>query len=281
MRRHMNPNLIFKNRQPLSVDEVRFHAPSVFGEDAHESRTGRYQHISTAMVMTKLMEEGFYPVFASQQRVRNESRVPFTRHVLKFRHPNMTEIAGLGGVTPEVGLMNSHDGSTTYKLFLGFFRVLCANGMYTGDMFSGVVVRHKGEDIQGKVIDGAYKVIQDAPRLAETLSTWRETQMAQDQISDYGNGAIKLIYGDEAPPVQSTQITTAHRDGDIDPNLWNVFNRVQENVINGGLSYIRPTGRRRNGHTRSVTGLNRDVAVNQALWNYTEGFAGDRLLLAA
>jgi hypothetical protein len=47
--------------------------------------------------------------------------------------------------------------------------------------------------------------------------------------------------------------------------LWSVFNRVQENVIKGGLSAYKPGSFQRTT-TRTVKGIDQDIRLNRALW---------------
>jgi len=51
--------------------------------------------------------------------------------------------------------------------------------------------------------------------------------------------------------------------------LWSTFNRVQENLVKGGL-----TGRNANGRqqrTRPVQGIDQNVRLNRALWLLADG----------
>ena len=59
---------------PLSDDQIRRVAPSIFAEAAHESRSARYTYIPTIEVLNGLRNEGFQPFMACQTRVRNELR---------------------------------------------------------------------------------------------------------------------------------------------------------------------------------------------------------------
>jgi hypothetical protein len=59
------------------------------------------------------------------------------------------------------------------------------------------------------------------------------------------------------------------RRDDDRPDLWSAFNRVHENLTQGGL-----TGRSANGHrqrTRPIQGIDQNVKVNRALWLLAEG----------
>ena len=51
-------------------------------------------------------------------------------------------------------------------------------------------------------------------------------------------------------------------------DLWTTFNRLQENLVKGGLE-----GRSRNGRatrTRPVNGIDQNVKLNRALWVLAE-----------
>ena len=47
---------------PLSDDQIRRVAPSIFAEAPHDSRSERYAYIPTAAVLAELRKEGFEPV---------------------------------------------------------------------------------------------------------------------------------------------------------------------------------------------------------------------------
>ena len=53
------------------------------------------------------------------------------------------------------------------------------------------------------------------------------------------------------------------------PDLWAVFNRVQENLVKGGLNGRTANGR--NQRTRPVQGIDQNLRLNRALWLLAEG----------
>ncbi|MFM9755269.1 DUF932 domain-containing protein, partial [Streptomyces turgidiscabies] len=52
-------------------------------------------------------------------------------------------------------------------------------------------------------------------------------------------------------------------------DLWAVFNRVQENLVKGGLNGRTANGR--NQRTRPVQGIDQNLRLNRALWLLAEG----------
>ncbi|HHN0606496.1 TPA: DUF932 domain-containing protein, partial [Pseudomonas aeruginosa] len=55
---------------PLTDDQIRRVAPSIFADAPHESRSERYAYIPTATVLQELRGEGFEPFMVCQTRVR-------------------------------------------------------------------------------------------------------------------------------------------------------------------------------------------------------------------
>src|SRR5699024_11402916 len=128
--------------------------PSVLYRDKHVCRSARYTYLPTIDIMNKLRDEGFQPFFACQSRVRDFGRREYSKDMLRLRregHINGQEV-------PEIILLNSHGGSSSYQMIPGIFRFVCTNGLVCGNNFGEIRVPHKG-DIVGQVIEGAYEVL--------------------------------------------------------------------------------------------------------------------------
>ena len=108
---------------PLSDDQIRSVAPSIFADAPHESRSERYSYIPTAAVLTELRKEGFQPFMVTQTRVRDEGKREHTKHMLRLRHASQIN----GAEANEIVLLNSHDGTSSYQMLAGQFR-LCPTG---------------------------------------------------------------------------------------------------------------------------------------------------------
>lgn len=55
-----------QSREPLSLDQIRAVAPSIFAEDRHASRSARYTYIPTSQIVEHLLRHD-YGVFAVNQ----------------------------------------------------------------------------------------------------------------------------------------------------------------------------------------------------------------------
>ena len=98
---------------PLTDEQIRTFAPSVFAAEQHHSRSDKYLFISTADVLGALRREGFQPVRAMQTRTRIQDRREFTRHMIVFRQSSAAPLTKVGDLTPEIVLVNSHDGTSS------------------------------------------------------------------------------------------------------------------------------------------------------------------------
>lgn len=75
-------------------------------------------------------------------------------------------------------------------------------------------------------------------------------------------------FGAEYQPITEEQVLQPRRREDKKDDLWTVYQRLQENLIKGGLSGRNAKGKR--ARTRSVNGIDGDIKLNKALWVMTE-----------
>lgn len=260
----------------LSLDQVRFLAPSVFAEQPWHEVSAKYTFIPTSEVVEALVDNGFVVTHAAQSVTRVEGKEPFTKHQLRFRRPQ-DNIGGEGA--PEVLLTNDHAGGGAFKLQAGFFRFACFNGLIVGTSFGDYRVRHSGR--AGDVVEAAFEVVNEFPRVIETAREWQSLQLNEPEQLVLANAALDLRYPAATrttphgaiapPPITAEQALLANRGSDRSNTLWHAFNRLQENLTQGGLRGRAASGRRI--RTRAVTGINENTSLNRALWTLTDAFA--------
>lgn len=253
-----------RSDSPLSDDQIRRVAPSIFAEAPHESRSQRYSYIPTAAVLTELRKEGFQPFMVTQTCVRDEGRREHTKHMIRLRHASQIN----GAEANEIILLNSHDGTSSYQMLAGMFRFVCSNGLVCGDTVADVRVPHKG-DVAGSVIEGAFEVLSGFERVKESRDAMRAITLDEGEAEVFARSALVLKYDNKPAPITESQILVPRRLDDSRSDLWSVFNRTQENLIKGGLSGRSANGRRQ--QTRPVQSINSDVRLNRALWMLADG----------
>ncbi|EAO9158286.1 DUF945 domain-containing protein [Salmonella enterica] len=255
-------NQIRRDR-PLTHEELMQYTPSVFGEDKHTSRSEKYTYIPTITLLENLRREGFEPFFACQSRVRDPGRRDYTKHMLRLRRAGQIT----GQQVPEIIILNSHSGESSFQLLPGMWRQVCANGLVCGQSFGEIRVPHRG-DIAEKVIEGAYDVLGVFDRVEEKREAMQSLLLPPPAQHALAKAALTYRFGEEHQPVAATQILTPRRYEDRKDDLWSVFNRIQENLLKGGLP--GRTAKGKHSHTRAVNGIDGDVKLNRALWVMAE-----------
>lgn len=256
---------------PLSDDEIRAVAPSIFAEDKHQSRSDRYSYIPTSQVLTGLRDAGFQPFMVGQTRVRDEGKRDHTKHIIRLRHAD--QIAGKEA--NEIILLNSHDGTSSYQLLAGQFRFVCMNGMVCGETYGDQRFNHKGKNLVDDVIDGCIRVLDDFEAIAGSREQMKAITLDREEQRLLAKASIDMKFDVselKPAPVTADDALSVRRPEDRKDDLWTVFNRLQENLIQrGGLRSRTATGR--NSTTRPVVGIDQNVKLNRALWTLAEGMA--------
>ena len=260
---------VLRGDAPLSEDQMRSAAPSVFAEGKHASRSERYTYIPTIDVLRGLRKEGFEPFMVAQGKSSIEGKAEFTKHMVRMRH------AGHVNTKPEANeiiLINSHDGASSYQLLSGVFRFVCCNGLVVGNVSNDIRIPHKG-NIQGEVIEGAFRVLDDFEAVDASTEGMKALTLQPEEEHAFATAALALRFGERTedqppPPITAEQLTEARRPEDLGHSLWTTFQRVQENTLRGGQPGRSVQGRRI--HTRAVGSIDRGVSLNRALWVLAE-----------
>jgi hypothetical protein len=259
---------LVRSDRPLSNEQILKVAPSVFAMEAHDSRSARYAYIPTSEIVNGLRGEGFMPFFVCQAKSRIEGKTEFTKHMIRFRYASQILLSDTAN---EIILVNSHDGTSSYQMLAGCFRFVCQNGLICGETIEDFRVRHSG-NVLDNVIEGAYRIVDEFEQVDASKELMKGIELNPRQQNAFANAALSLRYDPEdSIPILGHQLNLARRDEDRGGDLWRTFNRVQENIMQGGLQ-----GFNRNGGkvtTRKVNGLSSTVAINRGLWTLAEEMA--------
>lgn len=256
----------------LSLDYLKRAVPSVFTQDSADRTSSKYQHISTEKVVQSLMREGFLPTWAAQCRTRVVTKRIYTKHMLRFRHCNSRP--NQQGLYPEIVLVNSHDGLSSYRLMSGIYRIVCSNGLVAGQSYDEIRVRHQG-DIIGNVIEGTYTVIKNAQKMLDVSAQMSTITLNESEKLLLAEAAHAVRFEEEklGEAFKPSSFLRPRRLEDFQSHdLFTIFNVIQENTIKGGVSgYSRAgNGRLKQVTTRPIRSIDQGNALNKALWTLAE-----------
>lgn len=259
-----------KNDRPLNLDEIRGCAPAVFQEAPYHTMSPSYAYIPTIAVLERLLDAGFQVHEVAQTRPYAKDRDPFAKHMLRLRYP--AKEVKIGAAVPELVLINAHDGTARYYLYAGVYRFICCNGMIVGDTFAKIVVAHRGGDItKGRVLEGSYEIVdKEMPRVMSMVDDMQARILKREEQAALAQIAWDLRAAGTQPSYQPADLLSPRREEDKSNDLWTVFNRIQENTMQGGMQGRSMLFTRRS-IARPIERVNQLVSINRKLWDAAAG----------
>jgi len=249
----------------LSNEALALLAPSIFAAAPAPSVSDKYAYFSTAAVLDAMRSIGLRPFQAAEGKKRHPDGRAFAMHEIDFRPTGYYSRAPeLGELTPHITLRNSHDRTSPLVIEAGMERAVCTNGMRCWDSELGLnfTARHVGKRGMAELVAGIEKAVANLDRVVDVANDWQKISLSAQQQLDFAKVALDIKGSTLA--IDPTVLLTARRHADHGPTLWRVFNRVQENIVKGGVA-----GRNASGKVRSlkrISTLAADVDFNRKLW---------------
>jgi len=255
-------------KSPATSAQVRETAPAVYCELQHPNLMPGYEFVRSGTVLNAFLDSG-YGVSRVQQVDSKDRYLQHTaKHIICLRPLDHFKELTVGEYIPEVVFVAAHDGSSAMHLYGGLFRVICANGMITGDKWLNYRIPHRNGAEQA-ALTAASAIMEEMPKLSNRVMDMQERVLTDTEQSEFAKRAIALRW-EEKTPFLPELLLIQRRVEDAGANLWRVLNRIQENLMKGGVSYVGPKGR--NTTSKPLERITADVQVNRGLWNLAEEF---------
>ena len=254
----------------LTKEEIQAKAPAVASTQAASNVSEKYVHVPTMELVDDMAELG-WGVSDVKQVGSKKGLTNFKKHLVTFRNENIV-IKGEDGETvyPQILLTNSHDGLSSFQFRAGLFRLVCTNGLVISTQdFGQMRIRHKGysfEELKNTVME----LVEKLPVTVETLNKFREVTLSEEQKHELALKAVGIRFGENGAEVDVQELLKPTRKEDEGSDLWTVFNVIQEKVVRGNFKYKTIKGR--NKTARSIKNFNRDLQLNEQLYELAESF---------
>jgi len=251
----------------LTVPALRTAAPAAFTK-AH-GMSSRYVQVNTADVVSHLADTGFVPVNASQDHPLRRDPA-YVTHQVTLRHTSVLSTDKVGDQVPQIVIMNSHNGRTKLRLYVGLYRLVCSNGLVIGNDIFRYEIRHVGNALF-EAHNFVTEMADRAAGLGDLVREWSGVELSNARAINFARKAAELRFGERAGAYDPNALLAPRREEDAGDDLWRIFNRVQENTTKGGLQGVGATGRAVS--SRELTSVSNNVAYNYALWDLAESYA--------
>jgi len=259
--------LNYENSKFLTLEELKETTPSIFTKKGSNDTSKKYTHIPTDRVIKDLELLGWGVVDAKQVKARKGEG--YQKHLVVFRNPDVV-INGKDGDTvyPQILLTNSHDAKNSFQFQAGLFRMICENGLVIADkQFEDYKIRHMGYDFE--TLQGIIKeMVSNLDLTVESMNKMKETELNEEQMFNLAKSFLDMrvegtnnTYNKDA----ITEVLDPQRSEDIGNGLWEVFNRVQENIMEGNFEYLTVKGKPR--QARIIKNFKQDQDLNKKMFS--------------
>lgn len=234
-----------------------------FPTQAHESRSDRYTFIDSRKLIEMLEERGFE--LQSIKRGKRGKASIYGRHIVTMRNNAFPKIDGDGEFT--LTFINSFDGSSRFKMMVGYFRLICENGMIimdSGETTGSIKhINHTAEEIYQEAMEIVAKAVEAEKKVRKAR-----------EINVIDNNLTEQLVADLLPLVQErvkgkvvfNNLFVPNREGDTGLDLWTVLNVAQENLLRGMRVEVMTDKGLRSRKLRSVENNPKQVEkVNTAI----------------
>ena len=263
-----------KNHESLEDKEIKYLAPVAFKSEmttqevADLGLSNHYSFVPTMNVVRDLQTMGWDCVDAKQVKARKKSTNGYQKHMLTFEHPKY-KVEGVEEY-PQLLLTNSHDGGNAFQLSAGIFRLVCSNGLVikTEDYGTQRLI-HKGYSFEAvqEMVEGFIATIDET---MTRITAMKRTQLDKDQMTEFAKQAALLRFTSKSynednidKVVRIDELLDATRKEDNGNAVWEVFNRVQERLVNGNYHYMGTKDKPRKA--RPIKNFKQNFEVNKKL----------------
>ena len=245
--------------------------PSIFAGSPSPEVSEKYKFIRTSEVLDRLLEIGWSPRQMSEVRARKPHTKGFQKHLIRLTNPELSVGKSVGEEIPELILTNSHNGKNSFSFKLGIYRLVCSNGLVIPvEEFANITIKHVGQMSSQikQVIEESTKTF---PVIYRDIDKMKNRELTEREIRGFAKTASELRNPNlsKSLTVGLDQILEELRPQDSGNDLWKVYNRVQENLINGNYEIKTKKGSRKGS---SIKSIDNGIKINEGLWNLAKSY---------
>ena len=255
---------------PLTQNQLYNKAPSIFATEPYHSVSDRYTYIPTSDVLNIIRDYGWHPVDAFESRVRIDDKQGFQKHLIRLRHMDsfLTESEHI----PEIIVTSSHDTSASFEIRLGVFRLVCSNGLILADsMMQAHRIKHIGFK-ELTVANAVEDIVNYLPQMKEKIETYQNILLSPMEQLSFAKAAAAVRFNLDDVAVDYNSMLETHRDADAGNSLWEIFNKIEESSIKGGIrGHNRTT--KRNFTSKPIKSIDSTIEIGQKLFGLADKIA--------
>lgn len=239
--------------------------------------TKKYSFFSTKEIISELAKSGWSLAKQGEVKIRKtsknyNSRIGKQKHLLIFENPNFI-IENEGKIN--ICIRNAHDGGGCLEIFYGFMRIVCSNQIFSKSLGDGKLIKLRhSQNHMIEFQETIKNVSLMVDRYKRQIMSLKSKTLNVSEIHSLAEQAILARFGEISKVAQELDVRSlfnTKRIEDEGNNAWVVFNRIQEHLIKGGVTYdsTNKKGLSIERKTRALKGINSQVEFNDTLYQKT------------
>lgn len=261
----IKPNTAQLTIKPLSNEELFQAAPSIFSDSAIDSVSSQYHFVKTSEILDTFRNEaGYYPILAGEAKSRSSDGQPYVKHLIQFRSLENLLKVPKDGLYYDICLKNSHNLSSSFTLELACYRLVCSNLLTVStDQLMYRRIIHKGFQAS-KVKRAIEEMVNYIPTIEKEFETMKNTTLNDVESLALSKTAIDFRFDTTKHDVDPKELLAINREEDLFPSAFNIYNRLQESIINGGIK-LKNKLNQKVITSKSVTAIDEKIRLNKQL----------------
>jgi hypothetical protein len=243
--------------ETLTLEQAIEKCPAINAAAPAAKASSRYSFISTRQILDKALENDWIINKASQGRGGSTGQ-----HRISLVHKSQLDQPITEGY-PQINITNSHDLSKRFSVALGFFRLVCSNGLIAPvgmcSSLQPTIHRQKEGSNFSDLLPLLQASFADYSSITSRIDDMKNRQLSSEERNALARYAyyIRFRYRMSQPKKFDVQeALKPRREADTGNDLWKTFNTIQENIVRGGGTTLG----------KGITQFQDDTRFNQELW---------------
>jgi hypothetical protein len=268
MSRNIEPKL---NVKTMSNEELFKASPSIFADSPIDSVSSQYHFVKTSEILKTFREAGYYPILCGEAKSRSKDGQPYVKHLIQFRSLENFLKVPKDGLYYDICIRNSHNLTSSFTLELACFRLVCSNLLTIAtDQLMYRKIIHKGFQ-NSKIARAIEEMVNYIPTVEKEIEQMKQLTLNEVEALALSKTAIDIRFDSTKHDINPQELLTINREEDSTPTAFNIYNRLQESIINGGIK-LKSKVNQKIITSKSVTAIDEKIKLNKQLYKTMQNF---------
>lgn len=248
----------------MSNEELFKASPSIFADSAIDSVSTQYHFIKTSDLLDIFRDSGYFPILSGESKSRSLEGQPYVKHIIQFRSlENLLKVPN-DGIYYDICLKSSHNKTSAFTLELSCFRMVCSNTLTVStDQLLHRRIIHKGFQTS-KVKMAIEEMVNYMPTIEKEFEAMKNTTLNDVESLALSKTAIDFRFDTHKHDVDPKELLTINRQEDSHPSAFNIYNRIQESILNGGIK-LKDKLSQKVTTSKAITAIDEKIKLNKKL----------------